>query len=211
MHFARERYLYFLPCKMQQKRTTKLFLLTTWRMALTTKRAIFCSFLNVIFLEKNVICTCCLAKCIRKGKQILLTTWRMALTTKMHQRRTTKLFLLTTWRMALTTKRAILCSFLNVIFLEKNVIFHLYFLTCQMHQKRRTKLFLLTTWRMALTTKRATFGSILNVIFLKINVICTFCLAKCIRKGKKKSFWLHEEWLSPQKDNFFVPFWTSSF
>ena len=122
MHFARERYLYFLPCKMQQKRTTKLFLLTTWRMALTTKRAIFCSFLNVIFLEKNVICTCCLAKCIRKGKQILLTTWRMALTTKMHQRRTTKLFLLTTWRMALFTKRAIFGSFLNVIFLEKNVI-----------------------------------------------------------------------------------------
>ena len=117
-HLSRkERHLYFLPCQMHLKRTTKLFLLTTWRMALTTKRTFFfCSFLKVIFVEKNVICTFCLAKCIRKGQK--------------------KMFLLTTWRMALSTKRAFFCSFLNVISLEKNVT-------------------------------------------------CTFCLAKCIRKGQK--------------------------
>ena len=100
-HLCRkERHLYFLPCQMHQKRTKKLFLLTTWRMALFTKRAFFCSFLNIIFLEK-VICSFCLAKCIRKGQK--------------------KMFLLTTWRMALSTKREFFCSFLNVISLEKNV------------------------------------------------------------------------------------------
>ena len=120
----KERYLYFLPCKMHQKRTTKLFLLTTWRMALTTKRAIFL-FLSERHLsrkERHLYLLPCKMHQKRTTKLFLLTTWRMALTTKMHQRRTTKFFLLTTWRMALTTKRAIFCSFLNVIFLEKNVI-----------------------------------------------------------------------------------------
>ena len=42
--------------------------------------------------------------------------------------------------------------------------------------------------------------------FKKI-VICTFCLTKCIRKGQKNcSFWLHEEWLSSQKEHFFGSF-----
>ena len=39
----------------------------------------------------------------------------------------------------------------------------------------------------------------------KKNVICTFCLTKCIRKGQKNSsFWLHEEWLSSPKRAFFL-------
>ena len=162
------------------------------------KEQFFCSFLNVIFLEKNVICTFCLAKCIRKGKQILLTTCRMAL----------------------STNRAIFCSFLNVTFLENNVICtfclakcirkgqqncsfwlhdgqkerNLYFLPCQMHQEKDKQI--------------VSF----DYMTLKKNVICTFCLAKCIRKGKNNcSFWLHEEWLSSQKEQFLVPFWTSSF
>ena len=131
-HLCRkERHLYFLPCQMHQKRTTKLFLLTTWRMALFTKRFFFCSFLNIMFLEKKVICTFCLAKCITKGPK--------------------KLFLLTTWRMDLP----LLTSFFFCLSRKEG---HLYFLPCQMHQKRT----------------------------------------------KKKSFWLHEEWLSPQKELFFL-------
>ena len=237
-HLSRkERHLYFLSCKMHQKRTEKLFLLTTWRMALTTKRAFFGSFLNIIFLEKKVICTFFLAKCIRKGQKKIPFDYMK--NGSLH-------------------KKNIFFSFLNVISLEKNVtctfclakcirkgqqivpfdymkngshhkknIFflflseghlcikerHLYFLPCQMHQKRTKKMFLLTTWRMALFTKRAFFCSFLNIIFLEKKVICTFCLAKCITKGPKNcSFWLHEE---VQKSFFFfflffLPLLTSS-
>ena len=148
----KDRYLYFLPYKCNQKRTKKLFLLTTWRMALFTKEHFFGSFLNVIFLEKKVICTFCLAKCIRKRQKN--------------------------------------CSFwLHEVKKER----HLYFLPCQMHQKR---------------TKNCSFW----LHDVQKNVICTFSLTKCIRKGQKNcSFWLHEEWLSSQKEHFFVPFWMSSF
>ena len=199
-------------------------------MALFTKRAFFCSFLNIIFLEK-VICTFCLAKCIRKGQ---------------------KLFRLTTWRIALFTKKYFFfCSFLNIIFLEKKVICtfclakcirkgqqncsfwlheewlspqkehffwflsechlsrkecHLYFLPCHMHQKRKKKSFWLHEEWLS-PQKEHFFCSFLNVISLEKNVTCTFCLAKCIRKGQKNcSFWLHEEWLSPQKEQFFCSF-----
>ena len=169
----KERHLYFLPCQMHQKRTKKLFLLTTWRMALSLqKEQFFCS-----FLEKNVICTFCLAKCIRKGKKKNPFDYMK--------------------NGSLSTKRA---SFLFLSRKER----HLYFLPCQMHQKRTKKLFLLTTWRMALSLQKEQFFC----SFLEKNVICTFCLAKCIRKGPKNcSFWLHEEWLSLyKKSNFFVPF-----
>ena len=123
-------------------------------------------------LKKNVICNFCLAKCIRKGQKICFC-W-------LHEE----------W-LSPQKEQFLFLSERHLSRKERHLYFlrhlsHLYFLTCQMHQKRKTKLFLLTTWRMALTTKRATFGSILNVMFLKMNVICTFCLAKCIRKGQKK-------------------------
>ena len=232
-HLSRkERHLYFLPCQMHQKRTKKLFLLNTWRMALTTKRAIIL-FLSERHLsrKKNVICTFCLAKCIRKGQKKcsfwLHEEWLSPqkeqfffsflnvifvekkrhlyfLPCQMHQKRTKKLFLLTTWRMALTTKRAII--FLSERHLSRKER-NLYFLPCQMHQKRTQKLLLLTTWRMALTTKRTIFLFFSERHLSRKNVICTFCLAKCITKGQTNcSFWLHEEWLSPQKERFFCSF-----
>ena len=154
------------------------------------KEQFFCSFLNIIFLEKNVICTFCLAKCIRKRQQ--------------------KLFLLTTWRMALSTKRAIFL-FLSYCRLARKER-HLYFFALPNASEKDNKLFLLTTWRMALSTKRAIFCSFLNVVLLEKNVICTFCLAKCQmhqKRKKKCSFWLHEEWLSPQKEQFFCSFLNS--
>ena len=129
----------------------------------------------------------------------------------------------------------------NFLFLSERHISrkerNLYFLPCQMHQEKDKQIvpFDYMTLKknvictfcfakcirkgqnncsfwLALFTKRAIFGSFLNVIFLEKNVICNFCLAKCIRKGQKICFcWLHEEWLSPQKEQFFVLFWTSSF
>ena len=137
-----------------RKGQVNCFLLTTFEEWLSSQKEQFLvPFWTSCFLEKNVICNFCLAKCIRKGQKIS--------------------FLLTTWRMALTTKRAIFCSFLNVIFLEKNVIctFCVIFLICTFFLAKcirkgqqncsfwlheRTKIFfLLTTRRMALTTKRA--------------------------------------------------------
>ena len=171
---------------MHQKRTKKLFLFWLHEEWLSPqKEQIFCSFLNVTFLKKNVICTFCLPKCIRKGqkKLFLLTTWRMALTTKRtiflffserHLSRKNTSFVLfalpnasekekkkSFWlheEWLSPQKEQFCCSFLNVIFLEKKR--NLFFLPCQMHQKRTKKLFLLTTWRMALSTKRA------NLLFL---------------------------------------------
>ena len=202
---------------MHQKRTNKLFLLNTWRMALSTKRAFFCSFLNVVFLEK-VICTFCLAKCIRKGKKncsfwlheewlsTKITSFVLFALPNASEKDNKFVPFLTSWRMALTTKRTIIL-FLSELHLSKKER-HLYFLPCQMHQKRTKKLFLLTTWRMALTTKWTFFFVLFwTSSFSKKNVICTFCLAKCIRKGQTNcSFWLHEEWLSPQKEQFFLFF-----
>ena len=180
-----------MPNASEKENKILLYLLTTWRMALQMHKKE-----QFLFLSERHLS--------RKERHLYF------LPCQMHQKRTKKLFLLTTWRMALSTKRAIFW-FLSERHLSRKER-NLYFLPCQMHQNRTKKLFLLTTWRMALSTKRAIFCSFLNVIFLEKNVICTFCLAKCIRKGQQNcSFWLHEEWLSPQKEQFFVPFWTSSF
>ena len=143
------------------------------------KEHFFCSFVKVIFVEKNVICTFCLAKCIRKGK---------------------KKFLLTTWRMALFTKRAFFCSFLNIIFLEKVICTFCLAKCIRKGQKNVPSDYMKNC---SLQKKSISFCSFLNVISLEKNVTCTFCLAKCITKGQKNcSFWLHEEWLSPQKEHF---------
>ena len=69
MTVQKDRYLYFLPYKMHQKRTKKLFLLTIWRMALFTKRAFFWFLSECHLSRKKVICTFCLAKCIRKRQK----------------------------------------------------------------------------------------------------------------------------------------------
>ena len=116
----KERYLYFLPCI--RIRPKQFFLLTTWRMALPTKRAtvVFLSELNLLSKKKNVICTFCLAKCIRK-EQHNSSYW-------LHEE----------WLSP--QKRASFCSFLNV--------------TLIIHSRKE-------------------------------HIICTFCLAKCIRKGQK--------------------------
>ena len=126
------------------------------------KRTKKCSFLNVIFLEKNVICTFYIAKCIRTGQQNC-SFW-------LHEE----------WLSP--QKEQFFGSFLNVIFLEKNVICTFCLAKCI---RKGPKKILLTTWRMALSTKREIFCSFLNVIFLEKNVICIFCLAKCIRKGQQ--------------------------
>ena len=110
----------------------------------------------------------------------------------MHQKRTKKMFLLTIWRMALFTKRAFFL-FLSWHHLSRKGR-HLYFLPCQMHQKRTKKcsFWLHEEW---LSPQKEQFVC-----------CCTFCLAKCIRKGQKNcSFW-HEEWLSPQKEHIFCSF-----
>ena len=217
-HLSRkERHLYLLPCQMNQKRTTKIvpfdymkngshpqtraiFFVLFWMSSLLEKNVIctFClakcirkwqqkivpfdymkngslhkksnffSFLNVVFVEKKVICTFCLAKCIRKGK--------------------TK-FLLTTWRMALPTKRTIFLFFSEHHLSRKER--HVYFLPCQMHQKRTIKncsFWLHEEWLSP--QKEQFFCSFLNVVLLEKKVICTFCLAKCIRKGQQKLFLL---------------------
>ena len=151
------------------------------------KEQLFCSFLNVI---------------CHSWKEYYLYFLRC----QMHQKRTKKCsFWHEEWLSP--QKEQFFCSFLNFIFLERRslVLFAL-----PNASKKDNKLFLLTTWRMALFTKRAFFFcSFLNVIFLEKHVIWTFCLSKCIRKVLKNcSFWLHEQWLSPQKEQLFlVLFW----
>ena len=145
------------------------------------KEQLCCSFLNVVFLE-NVICTFCLAKCIRKGQKNcsfwiheewlspqkeqlfcsflnvtfleknVICTFCLAKCIRKGQKKCS-FWIHEEWLSP--QKEQLFCSFLNVIFLEKKR--NLYFLPCQMHQKRTRKLFLLTTWRMALSTKRAIF------------------------------------------------------
>ena len=198
---------------MHQKRTKKLFLLTTWRMALFTKRAFFCSFLNVIFLEKKVICTFCLAKCIRKG-QNNCSFW-------LHEE----------WLSP--QKEQLLCSFLNVIFLEKNVICtfclakciikgkkkcsfwlhdvqkerYLYFFSLQNASEKDKKLFLLTTWR----SKRTLFVLLaLQNASEKDKKIVPFDYMKNGSLHKKSIFLFLSECLFTKRA-FFVPFWMSSF
>ena len=171
------------------------------------KEQIFCSFLNVI-------CTFCLAKCIRKGKQMFSfwlheewlspqkeqLFWFLSerhlsrkerhlyfVPCQMHQKRTTKLFLLTTWRMASLHKKSIcFCSFLNIIFLENRRSFVLFALpNASEKDKQNCSFWLHEEWLSP--QKEQLFCSFLNVIFLEKNVICTFCLAKCIRKGQKNN------------------------
>ena len=76
-----------------------------------------------------------------------------------------------------------------------------------MHQKKDKKIVPFDYMKNgSLHEKSIFFCSFINIIFLE-KVICTFCLAKCIRKGQKNcSFWLHEEWLSSQKEHFFCSF-----
>ena len=201
--------------------------------SLHKKSIFFCSFLNVIFLEKKVICTFCLAKCIRKGQKNVPFDY---MKNGSHH------------------KEQLFCSFLKVIFLEKNVICtffltkcirkgqkklflldcmkngslhkknnffvpflmlfvlsrkerHLYFLPCQIHQKRDKKIVPFDYMKKKNGShhrKSNYFCSFLKVIFLEKNVICTFCLAKCIRKGQKNcSFWLHD--VNKERHLYFLP------
>ena len=45
--------------------------MTTWRMALSTKSKFFCTFLNVIFLENNVIVLFALPNASQKDNKIV--------------------------------------------------------------------------------------------------------------------------------------------
>ena len=169
---------------MHQKRKTKKSFWLHEEWLSPQKEQIFCSFLNT-FLEKNVICTFCLAKCIRKGQK-KNSFW-------LHEE----------WLSP--HKEQLCCSFLNVIFLEKNFIWTVCLAKCIRKGQQNCSFWLHEEWLSP--QKEQLFGSFLNVVFLEKNVICTFCLAKCIRKGPKNcSFWLHEEWLSPQKEQFFCSF-----
>ena len=195
---------------MHQKRATKLFLLTTWRIALSTKRAYH-------FLEKNVICTFCLAKCIRKGQQNcsfwlheewlspqkeqffcsflnvifleknVICNFCLAKCIRKGQQ-----ILLTTWRMALSTKRAIFCSFLNVIFLEKNVICTFCLAKCI--RKGQTNC---SFWLHDVKKERYLYFLPCKMHQKRTTIIVPFDYMK---NGS-----LHK------KSNFFIPFWTSSF
>ena len=141
---------------------------------------------------------------------------------QMHQKRTTNWFLLTTWRMALTTKRAIFCSFLNVIFLEKNIICFWIFVRHLSRKERHLYLFALPN----ASEKDKKIVPFDYMTFLEKNVICTFCLAKCIRKGHNKCITKGQKEIflltimkngslclakCHKKSNFCVPFWTSPF
>ena len=102
--------------------------------------------------------------------------------------------------------RFVLSSFLNVIFLEKNVICSFCLAKCITKGQKNCSFWLHEQW---LSPQKVQFFLFFSERHLsrKKNVICTFCLAKCIRKGQKNcSFWLHEEWLSPQKEQFFGSF-----
>ena len=191
----KDRYLYFLPYKMHQKRTKKLFLLTTWRMALFTKRAFFW------FLSERHLS--------RKERHLYF------LPCQMHHKRTTKLFLLTTWR----SKRTLFVLFFlakcirkgqkivpfDYMTFKKNVICTFSLTKCIRKGQKNCSFWLHEEWLSP--QKEQLLCSFLNVIFLEKKVICTFCLAKCIRKGQNNcSFWLHEEWLSPQKEQLLCSF-----
>ena len=216
---------------MHQKRTKKIVLFDYMKNGSPQKEQLFCSFLNVTFLEKNVICTFCLTKCIRKGQKNC-SFW-------LHE----------AWLSP--QKEHFFCSFLNVIFLEKKTSFVLFalpnasekdkkivpfdymkngshhkkkifwffserhlsrkktsfvLLPCQMHQKRKKKKSFWLHEEWLSPQKEQIFCSFLNVF------LCTFSRAKCIRKGQQKfSFWIHEEWLSPQKEQLFCSFLNVTF
>ena len=153
------------------------------------KEQFCCSFLNVIFLEKSVICTFCLAKCIRKGQKIVPFDY---MKNGSHHKKSNFLFLS---ERHLSRKEAsfVLFALPNASEKDKNCSFWL-------HEE----------WLSP--QKEQFFCSFLNVIFLEKKVICTFCLAKCIRKGQKKiPFDYMKNGSHHKKSNFFVPFWTSSF
>ena len=182
-HLSRkEGHLYFLPCQMHQKRTKQLFLLTTWRMALTTKRAItlFLSERHLSRKERHLYFLPCQMhhkrkkNCsfwlhdVQKDRYLYFFSLQNA---SEKDKKNCSFWLHEEWLSS--QKEHFFGSFLNVIFLEKRG--HLYFLPCQMHQKKDKKI--------------VPF----DYMKLKKNVICTFCLAKCIRKGQTNcSFWLHD-------------------
>ena len=217
---------------MHQKRTKKLFLLTTWRMALTTKRTIILFFSERhLSRKKNIICTFCLAKCIRKGQKNC-SFW-------LHEE----------WLWLSPQKEQIFCSFLNV-FLERTsfVLFALpnasekdkqivpfeYMKNGSHHKKsnyfvpfwtsfvlfalpnaseKDKKLFLLTTWRMALTTKRAIILFLCERHLSRKERHLYFLPCQMHQKRTKKLFLL-TTWrmaLTTKRTIIFVPFWTSSF
>ena len=159
---------------MHQKRTTNCSFWLHEEWLWPQKEQFFCSFLNfiekkVIFLEKKVICTFCIAKCIRKGQKIVPFDYMK--NGPLHH----------------LSKKSIFCSFLNVIFLEKKVICTFCLAKCiRKGQKIVPFDYMKNGSHHCFFWKRAFFFcSFLNLIFLEKKVICTFCLAKCIRKGQK--------------------------
>ena len=174
-HLSRkERNLYFLPCQMHHASEKDKQIVPV----------------DYMTLKKNVICTFCLAKCIRKGHNNC-SFW-------LHEE----------WLSS--TKRAIFL-FLSERHLSRKEG-NLYVLPCQMHQKRTNKLFLLTTWRMALFKKENFWFLSERYLSSKRTSFVIFALPNASEKDNIIGFcWLHEEWLSSQKEQFLVPFWTSSF
>ena len=144
----------------------------------------------------------------------------------MHQKRTKKLFLLTTWRMALNYKEKKYFFFVPFDYMKNGSLHkksnffvpflmsssrkerHLYFLPCQMHQKRTTKncsFWLHEEWLSP--QKEQFFCSFLNVVFARKEGHLYFLPCQMHQKRTTNcSFWLHEEWLSPQKEQFFCSF-----
>ena len=119
-HLSRkEGHLYFLPCQMHQKRTKQLFLLTTWRMALTTKRAItlFLSERHLSRKERHLYFLPCQMHHKRKKNcsfwvhDVQKERYLYFFSLQNASEKEKKLFLLTTWRMALFTKRAFFFPF----------------------------------------------------------------------------------------------------
>ena len=179
---------------MHQKRTKQLLLLTTWRMALTTKRAI------TLFLSERHLS--------RKERHLYF------LPCQMHHKRKKKMFLLTTWR----SKRTLFVLFFltkcirkgqkivpfDYMTFKKNVICTFSLTKCIRKGQKNCSFWLHEEWLSSQKEhffvpfwmslhKKSIFCSFLNVIFLEKKVICTFCLAKCIRKGQQNcSFWLHD-------------------
>ena len=116
-------------------------------------------------LKKNVICTFCLAKCIRKGQKIVPFDY-------------------------MTFKRTlfVLLALQNASEKDKKIVPFDYMKNGSLH-------------------KKSIFLFLSECHLSRKKVICTFCLAKCIRKGQNNcSFWLHEEWLSPQKEQLLCSF-----
>ena len=151
------------------------------------KEQLFCSFLNVTFLEKNVICTFWLTKCIRKGQKNC-SFW-------LHEE----------W---LSPQKEIFFLFFSERHLSrKKTSFVLFALpNASEKDKKNCSFWLHEEWLSP--QKERFFCSFLNVVFLeKKTSFVLFALPNASEKDKKNcSFWLHEEWLSPQKEQIFCSF-----